>query len=392
MASLRPAALAAFLSLACGSSEGSSAPSSPPPGPPEDGWVLAAHEDFEGGALPAGTLVEDPVPDDGPFADAGAYFTRQGIAPPRAFRLTQPFGADGWLVLEAYTRRAGAAPAELASVVPDPAGGTNRVLRVSPRDHTDGVVVRPARALPERYRVSVRVGWPRFGAGVAPNGYQGGETPEPWLPGDATRQNGFYWLTILDALPRPHNNVWIHHHRKVVVDSDNHFPPWMEIWNGIRFEPAGDHPIMLFALDGKSQGTERTGKPFLSYSAGAWQPSGKIRAVDRYLPDEWYRVTIERDGARFTVELTGRFRHGGERTVRAELDAEAECVWHWPATAAEAARASGCVEEGSFPGAPGFPRWPAGGVWPEWFMFGDPHTNYYEGEVYYDDVRLELPR
>jgi len=24
-------------------------------------------------------------------------------------------------------------------------------------------------------------------------------------------------------------------------------------------------------------------------------------------------------------------------------------------------------------------------------MFGDPHTNYYRGEVYYDDVRLEVP-
>lgn len=29
--------------------------------------------------------------------------------------------------------------------------------------------------------------------------------------------------------------------------------------------------------------------------------------------------------------------------------------------------------------------------WPEYFMFGDPHTNYYRGEVYYDDLRLEVP-
>jgi hypothetical protein len=24
------------------------------------------------------------------------------------------------------------------------------------------------------------------------------------------------------------------------------------------------------------------------------------------------------------------------------------------------------------------------------FLFGDPHTNYYEGQVFYDDVRLEV--
>jgi hypothetical protein len=31
-------------------------------------------------------------------------------------------------------------------------------------------------------------------------------------------------------------------------------------------------------------------------------------------------------------------------------------------------------------------------VWPDFFMFGDPHSNYYEGEVLYDDVTLELWR
>jgi hypothetical protein len=31
-------------------------------------------------------------------------------------------------------------------------------------------------------------------------------------------------------------------------------------------------------------------------------------------------------------------------------------------------------------------------TWPDYFMFGDPHTNYYMGEVYYDDVHLEVWR
>jgi hypothetical protein len=40
---------------------------------------------------------------------------------------------------------------------------------------------------------------------------------------------------------------------------------------------------------------------------------------------------------------------------------------------------------------PGVPAWPAGATWPDWFMLGDPHANFYAGEVYYDDLRLEVP-
>lgn len=44
------------------------------------------------------------------------------------------------------------------------------------------------------------------------------------------------------------------------------------------------------------------------------------------------------------------------------------------------------------PSLPQPAKWPADATWPDWFMFGDPHTNYYEGEVFYDDVTLEVWR
>jgi hypothetical protein len=142
--------------------------------------------------------------------------------------------------------------------------------------------VRPTAPLPERYRVSLRVGFADCGDGLPGlNGYDGGETAEPWSSTAATSQNGFYWLAILDAPPRPHNNVWIHHHRKVVVDSDNHFPAWMEIFDGSGFVWSGEHPVMMFALDGRGEAQLTSGKPFLSYSGDSWQPSGKIRAVEK---------------------------------------------------------------------------------------------------------------
>jgi hypothetical protein len=375
-----------------GTGPGGGAPSAPS-GPP--GWAVAAKEDFESSPIAAGAFSPDPVPDDGPFADAGVFFTSRGVAPPAAFRASAPAGSGGWLTVEAYTRRAGAALAEFADVVVDPADPANHALRIRSQDHTDATVVRPTHALPPRYRVSLRVGFPSFGdGGSGLNGYDGGETAGPWWPADdATRQNGFYWLAILDHVPRPHNNTWIHHHRKVVVDSDNHDPPWMEVWDGGRFVSSGVHPIMMFALDGRRTVDARSGNAFLSWSADAWQPSGAIRAVDAYLPGTWYRLTIERDGPAYTLELSGTFRYGGARTYRATIDAAARCVWHYPATAEEAAAATGCEDGSPLPevGA-AFPRWVAGGVWPEWFMFGDPHENYYEGEVLYDDVTLEVWR
>ena len=352
----------------------------PPPETDSGGWQLAFEETFEGASLATSTWQPDTYPDDGPNSDKGGYFRNKGITPPAAFRSSSPFGQQGWLTLESSTRSS--TSPSFASIVNDPSGATNRVLRIASPAHTDATVVRPTNPLPKRYRISLRVGYPSFGDGLpGKNGYDGGETGEPWQPTyDATEQNGFYWLAILDAIPRPHNNVWIHHHRKVVFDSDNHYPPWMEVWNGQQFVPSGEHPIMMFALDGTGTIGERIGKPFIAYSAGKWQPSGKIRAVDSYEAKRWYSVRIERDGNLYLLEISGSFRYGGQTTYKATIDAAASCVWHFNRGPGE--DASKCTGT----------DWPANGAWPDYFMFGDPHTNYYEGEVYFDDVRLEIAR
>jgi hypothetical protein len=164
----------------------------------------------------------------------------------------------------------------------------------------------------------------------------------------------------------------------------------MEMFERTAFRLDGENPVMIFALDGLGAGTETTGKPFLSWAAGQWQPSGAIRAVDGYLPGEWYRVSIERSDGLFTLEVSGRFRFGGQQTYRASIDAKSNCVWHFNRTAEE--DASQCVDESGWPSAPSDPKWPAGQTWPDWFMFGDPHTNYYRGQVLYDDVQLEVWR
>jgi hypothetical protein len=356
-------------------------------GPP---WTLAFEERFEGTTLGAPSWIEDPVPDDGPFADGGLYFTDRGVTPPTAFRITQSFGQAGWLTAEAYSRSSDTAWSSLLAVVDDPAGGGNKVLRLATPAHTDGVVIRSSQPLPERYRISLRVGYASYGDGKPGlNGYQGGETAEPWLDADATEENGFYWLAILDARPRPHNNVWIHHHRKLCIDSDNNYPPWMEIWTGQSFVQSGERPIMLLAVDGQGKGLEKSGKPFLSQAAGTWQPSGKIRALDRYKPKTWYQVSLARDGDRFTVAISGDFEFGGQRSHSAELDAASRCVLHYNRTPLPAS--SPCGDPGHYPSLPADQViWDPSSSFPDYFMFGDPHNNYYTGEVYFDDVRLEV--
>ncbi len=356
------------------------------------GWVTLYEEDFE--TLPdfgAPAWKRDTLPDDGPFADNGQFFRGQGIHPPLAYRLSRPFGKDGWLTLESYTREPQAPLNQLAFLGADPANPVNRVLRIRSPRHTDATIVRPTAALPLRYRVTVRVGYADFGDGLGGNnGYHGDELAEPWRQGSATTDNGYYWLAILDAIPRPHNNVYIHHHRKIVVDSDNHYPPWMEIWNGRSFVQSGRHPIMMFALDGSASTDAWIGKPFISYSAGQWQSSGLIRAADSYRDRTWYAVVITRDLDRFILEVSGNFEFGGTRTYRAEIRTSVACIWHYNRPG-ETAR-SDCLDETNLPGVDGFPLWPANLGWPDYFMFGDPHSNYYEGQAHYDDVKLEVWR
>jgi hypothetical protein len=330
---------------------------------PQGSWELLFEERFEG----PGPLFKDGPPAWAPdkyqetdkYSDGGEYFQQRGVKPPTAFRAEGAFGKDQWLTAAGYSRTNSTKFSDLFQVVPDPADPNNHVLKVSSPQHTDGMVVRPTVPLPARYRVCLKVGYASFGDGkpTGLNGYLGGETDGPWSNGDASLENGFYWLTILDATPRPHNNLWIHHHRKVVIDSDNNKDSWTNIWEGNGWVADGQHPIMMFGVDKTGDDEDSTGRPFLSWSHGALQPSGAIRAVDAYKDNTWYNACIERNPVSFVLTVSGDFKWGGQQTYVGTI----------PLSLVYAAE----------PGIPDF------------FMFGDPHNNYYRGSVYYDDIKLE---
>ncbi|HEX3569749.1 MAG TPA: hypothetical protein VHU44_02905 [Acidobacteriaceae bacterium] len=333
---------------------------------PHGSWKLEYDENFEN---PAALFKANPpswVPDTfqtaDEYSDGGTHFKQLGVTPPIAFRAEGDFGENGWLTVAAYSRSNSTKLTDLFEVVPDPAEPRNHVLEISSPRHTDGIVVRPTSQLPGKYRVSLRVGFASFGNGkpgpASLNGYAGGETDEPWSNGDASLENGFYWLTILDATPRPHNNIWIHHHRKVTIDSDNNKESWTNIWEGKNWVADGQHPIMMFGINRNGDDNDSTGRPFLSWSHGALQPSGQIRAADAYKDNTWYSASIERNENSFVLTISGDFKWGGQQTYVATI----------PVSSVYQADA---------------------GI-PDFFAFGDPHNNYYRGSVYYDDIKLEV--
>ena len=284
-------------------------------------------------------------------------------------------GKDDWLIAELYTRTKDPIILDYLDIVPDPNDLANSVLKISTPDHTDGVVLRSKEPLPKRYRISLKVGFAEYGNGNKFNGYhEGNERAEPWLDSPSVGHNGFYWLAILDRPPMPHNNIWLHHHRKFVIDS----------WNRKGF----NNTVNVFALDGKSKTHLAFGKKFISYLDDKWQKISDV-PVDFYLPNEWYTVTFMRTALFYEFSIKGNFKNGGQRTFTDTIDIRKQCVFHYNQTKEELA--PNCVDNRSqsFLGKE-FIAWPKDSAYPEYFMLGEPHINYYEGSVLVDDITLEI--
>lgn len=261
----------------------------------------------------------------------------------------------------------------VANIVEDPSNSQNKVLKISSPHHTDGTVLRSSAVLPKQYKICLRVGHPNFGTGKISNlnGYSNkNKMATPWVNASSINENGFYWLAILFGKPRPRNNVWIHHHRKIVIDSDNNDYPkedgssgsWTHIWNGHSFIQSGIHPVMIFALDKEHKESvwnyDRTGQPFISLASGKWNSEAQlqqIRAADAYLGKEWYRTCVWKTKTKYGVSVSGKFQYGGKTTYSNEIPREQ--VFH-------------------------------GDEDIDYFMAGDPHINFYEGSVLYDDIEL----
>ncbi len=325
--------------------------------PRKPAWPKSIALDFEQEHLGEGSWEPERCLNSDRYDDCGGYFTEMGIVAPPGFRSTIQLHASPTLSITSYSRTE-KDPGELRAVVNDPSGKRNRVLQISSPDHNDATILRSTLPLPSRYKICVDIGYVDFGSGKSGtlNGYVGGEKALPWLAMDATLENGVYWLTIMDTQPYPRNNVWIHHHRKIVVDCDNNRAAWTEIWNGQAFVNDGRHPLTMFALSKNGPDDPRIGNPFIPFAAGELQPEGTVRAVDSYLDNEWYHVCITKDSNQYSVLVSGNFLYGGSTSYNfsVPLDRVRHALNH-----------------------------------PDYFMLGDPHINFYRGKALYDNLSFE---
>jgi hypothetical protein len=381
-------------------------------------WKLVHHETFDAAFQEPAAWVEDTYGEKSPyhvdeFSDDGAFFRdrggeafSKGLAEFRSFRKSYRYGQGGWLTVELYGRD------EDRDGAPESGGhftaASGKAHLVSAR-HTDAALLTTTEPLPPRYRVEVTVSNVHFGGAKngsfvhdgTVNGYDDQESAAPWRlprgdepPPPAWTENGVYFLCIVDyPHPAPHNNVFIHHHRKVVLDTANN--QWKgRSWSSI-YDPAlgraveeGSHYAGLVFLRGDDFGSERVGNDFLSWTLGGFFQGPVF--VDQYLDGESYRFSIERDGRGYALSITGRFARGGLTTYRAYRTFEGPPpIWHYNQTAAEGPH--GRFDQTlSYLGKTTH-TWPADAAYPDMLILGDPHINFYEGSADYDDLELWLP-
>ncbi|GAA4389130.1 hypothetical protein GCM10023088_63360 [Actinomadura verrucosospora] len=421
-------------------------------------WKLVAQERFDrplrvDGAPwrldpqgPRSPWAVDAFDDDGAAWKkiSGPLFERQ-MKTLNVFRKRVAFGQRGWLTAEVAAvdkdrdGRPDSRPGLSAVTLP----GGHRVARISEPSWDAGVLIRPTRPLPRYYRVEMTLRGIRFGGKRGGtfdydgrhNGYtrEPCKTRYPWtfqgaLPGksrcqypDVTRENGFYYLTILDhANPAPHGNPGIHFRRKAIMDG--YYSDDARWKNAATCDPKTR--TMYRTFDGTFNGVNalfprgdlfrETANNNISNEYYAKTACGEASMDRRYgpggrfeghltsaelrpelMPKAAYRFAIERDRTGYTLEMSGPFLHTGQTTLRVHHDfvENGRPIWHYNQTPDEydGRFDRRLVHRGPAGTYTTEHSWPKGSAYPDSFIIGDPHLNYYEGEAYVDDVRLYVP-
>ena len=422
-------------------------------------WRLVAHEEFDRPLRvdgspwrldpqgPRSPWAVDAFDDDGAAWKkiSGPLFERQ-MKTLNVFRKRVAFGREGWLTAEVAAvdkdrdGRPDSRPGLSAVTLP---GGHN-VARISEPKWDAGVLIRPTRPLPRYYRVEMTLRGLQFGGKRGGtfdyNGRHNGYTREPcktrypWtfqgaLPGksrcqypDVTRENGFYYLTILDhANPAPHGNPGIHFRRKVIMDG--YYSDDARWKNAATCNPKTR--TMYRTFDGTFNGINalfprgdlfrETANNNISNEYYAKTACGEASMDRRYgpggrfeghltsaelrpelMPKAAYRFAIERDRTGYTLEMSGPFLHTGQTTLRVHHDfvENGRPIWHYNQTPGEydGRFDRRLVHKGPAGTYTTEHNWPKGSAYPDSFIIGDPHLNYYEGEAFVDDVRLYIPK
>lgn len=396
-------------------------------------WRLVYEETFDHPIEPKSTSwrkaqpgSEDPFDDDGKFFHAmgGEEFAKQ-LRSFDTYRKTFSFGKDHWLTAELSARdpEKTGGPKDPPTLTLTQVEGRSAALLSEP-EHHGGILIRSTRPLPAHYRIEYTLAAIDFGGTRGGkwaysgklNGYdtRGSKTRHPWPFGksdefakpyadwlDTRFANGFYYLGILDYPdPFPRNNVFIHTHRKVVMDS-------YVVTERAAFETCNpatrkyyvsqDNTVnMLFMAPGNDKETQSVMETECGVAFGS--EGGRapvVSAVElqpELMPAQKYRFAIERDDSGYTLEIQGDFRFVGQKTYRYHraFVQDGHPIWHYNRTPQEY---DGSYDrswnvEGPFGKYAIEHSWPKGSAYPDYFIIGDPHTNYYEGSATIQNIRL----
>jgi len=386
----------------------------------------------------------DGLDDDGEVWDviSGPAFD-QALGTFDVYRKRVRFGHKGWLTAEiaAQDKDKDGSPDSDPTLRRTMLNGESAALIDEP-SWDAGVLIRPTHVLPARYRVEVTLRRIDFGGERDGdlrydgkfNGYRQRPcvTGYPWtfqgaVPGqsrcespDVTNQNGFYYLTILDyATPAPHGNPGIHNHRKVVLDGYNSVAPWSRRYGvcdpaskrivSVKKGNLNDINAVFIRGDRFRKGNNNISNEYYyktecgDFSGDStWGPRGRLHDIlsaaelqPESMPSTSYTFAVERGKESYTVELTGPFRGNARTTLRYthKFVEDGRPVWHYNQGAGEY---DGRFDRSlTYTGPAGKyvdeHIWPPGSAYPDSFIIGDPHLNFYEGSAVVDDIRLFVP-
>ncbi len=369
----------------------------------------------------------------------------ENLASMKIFRKQFQFGQNNWLTAElaVQDKDADGAPdsePELSTVNLE---GENALLINEP-SWDSGLIIRPTQPLPERYRVEVTLrkldfGGKRNGSFYYDGKYNGYADPEnckttfPWTfqgslentercdYNNVQEENGFYYLTILDHKnPSPQGNPGIHYRRKVIMDGYFSNASWSQknaVCNPETGELYGvsdstfNGVNAIFVMGDKfeeSNNYVNTGY-FFRTMCGDYlgkgphgdqgQYSGIVTSAElqpELMPEETYTFAIERDETGYTIEMSGPFRFTQGKTIRFHHDfvEDGRPIWHYNQKPEEYdGRFNQSLEHSGYAGTYITENtWPQGSAYPDSFIIGDPHMNFYEGSAVIDDVKLFVPK
>ncbi len=147
----------------------------------------------------------------------------------------------------------------------------------------------------------------------------------------ADEENGVYFISVTDSAGQPTTNDWWHSHRKVMLDTDNN------TWGS-----GGSHPIFF--------GYYIPGGDDYFYNGSVWGTSWQ--SAMNYATETWYTFEMEKTSAQYFYRVYDAFSH---------------------ALLSQASVNISSVKNGSGP---------------DYLAIGDPHTNYYNGDIRITNIRI----